>query len=78
VAAERAFLLALGGDCNTPIAAHAVAGDGRVTLRALVSDADGRRRLDGAASGSIVDADALGRAVAERLLARGAGALLGR
>src|SRR5439155_1278454 len=31
VAAERAFLLAIGGDCNTPLAAHATVADGRVT-----------------------------------------------
>src|SRR2546428_1777468 len=46
VAAERAFLLAIGGDCNTPLAAHATVADGRVTLRALVTDQDGRRWLE--------------------------------
>ena len=29
VAAERAFLIAIGGDCNTPLAAHARIDDGR-------------------------------------------------
>ncbi|TMB50914.1 MAG: hydroxymethylbilane synthase, partial [Deltaproteobacteria bacterium] len=41
VAAERAFLLAIGGDCNTPLAAHATIADGRVALRVLVTDQDG-------------------------------------
>src|SRR2546430_2636557 len=46
VAAERAFLLAIGGDCNTPLAAHATVADGRVALRALVTDQAGRRWLE--------------------------------
>ena len=45
-AAERAFLVAIGGDCNTPLAAHAWVGGGRVTLRAMVIDPEGRERVD--------------------------------
>src|SRR5262249_61350344 len=41
VAAERAFLIAIGGDCNTPLAAHARLDGGQVTLRAQVSDLEG-------------------------------------
>jgi hydroxymethylbilane synthase len=78
VAAERAFLLGIGGDCNTSLAAHATVADGRVALRVLVTDADGRRRLEDADSGPVGDADALGRALAERLLAAGAAEVLGR
>jgi hydroxymethylbilane synthase len=78
VAAERAFLVALGGDCNTPIAAHATVAGGRVALRALVTDADGRRVLEDQADAPAADAAALGAAVAGRLLAAGAAALLGR
>src|SRR5207253_2707410 len=44
VAAERAFLVTVGGDCNTALAAHATVADGRVTLRAPVADPDRRRR----------------------------------
>jgi hydroxymethylbilane synthase len=78
IAAERAFLVAIGGDCNTPLAAHATVGDGRLRLRAQVSDLDGARLLDESAEGAVADADRIGRSIAERLLARGAGALLGR
>jgi hydroxymethylbilane synthase len=76
VAAERAFLLTIGGDCNTPIAAHAVRTGRRITLRALVTDLEGRRLLAHADSGS--DPERLGRIVAEALLAAGAGEILGR
>jgi hydroxymethylbilane synthase len=78
VAAERAFLAAVGGDCNTPLAAHATVDGGRLALRAEVSDPDGARRLDGSLAGAVDEAEAIGRALAERLLAQGAGALLGR
>src|SRR5438093_1573366 len=77
VAAERAFLLAIGGDCNTPLAAHATVADGRVTLRALVTDQDERRWLEEAGSAPAADAEALGRALAEGLLVAGAREILG-
>ena len=78
VRAERSFLLAVGGDCNTPLAAHATVGGGRVDLRALVTDHDGRRWLEETGTGAALEAEAVGRAVAGRLLAAGAGELLGR
>src|SRR5262249_55926034 len=78
VAAERAFLLAIGGDCNTPLAAHArVAGD-RIHLRVQVSDLDGREWLEDQGGASGADAEALGRELAARLLDRGAARVLGR
>ncbi len=78
VGAERAFLRAIGGDCNTPLAAYAVVHGDHLRIRAQVSDPDGDRHLDDALEGAAHDAEAIGRALAERLLARGAGALLGR
>jgi len=78
VAAERAFQAAIGGDCNTPLAAHATIVDGRVSLHGMVSDADGKRRLEDSATAPADDADGLGRRLAERLLARGARDILGR
>jgi hydroxymethylbilane synthase len=78
VAAERSFLLALGGDCNTPVGAHATVDDGRVTLRALVTDPEGRRAVEEVASGPAGEAEALGRHVAERILRAGGAEVLGR
>jgi len=78
VAAERGFLHGIGGDCNTPLAAHATVSGDRLALRAEVSDLDGTRRLADAIDGGVADAVRLGRALADRLLAQGAGALIGR
>jgi hydroxymethylbilane synthase len=46
VAAERGVLIALEGDCKTPIAAHAERVDAGMRLRAFVSDPDGSRFRD--------------------------------
>lgn len=77
-AAERSFLAAIGGDCNTPLAAYAEVAGERLTLRALVTDPEGRERVATTRTGGIADAVALGREAAEQLLASGAGRLLGR
>jgi hydroxymethylbilane synthase len=75
VGAERAFLAALGGGCNVPLGAHAFAVDGELELVGFVAASDGPALLRGERHGSAPEA--LGRALAEDLLARGAGALLG-
>lgn len=76
VAAERSFLVAIGGDCNTPLAAHARVANGHVVLRALVTDLDGHRWLEDEARAPVGEADAVGRGLAERLLAAGAREIL--
>jgi hydroxymethylbilane synthase len=76
VSAERELVHTLGASCNTPVGAHArpVEGD-ELELTAWVGLPDGSAwitdRLCGPAAG-------LGRAVAERLIAVGAGELLAR
>jgi hydroxymethylbilane synthase len=76
VVAERAFLARLGAGCAAPTGAHAtLLGDGTVAVEGMIGHADGRavrRRI----VGPLVDAPALGRAVAEALLAEGGEALL--
>lgn len=76
--AERAFAHRLGGSCQSPIAAHARIEAGGLTLDGLVAEPDGSRLLRGSLSGGINDAAAVGTALAERILAAGAGALLER
>jgi hydroxymethylbilane synthase len=71
IAAERAFLLALGGDCTTPIAAHATAIGTRLRLEAAIADPEGRQILRGTRSAERSEAEALGTRLAEDLLARG-------
>jgi len=72
-AAERSLLNALRAGCRAPVAALATrAEDGRLSLRARVLALDGSRMLEDEARGPAADPAALGRLVAERLLARGA------
>jgi hydroxymethylbilane synthase len=78
VAAERAFLTALGGDCMTPIAAHAVIDDGILRLTGLVAALDGTEMLREDASGPASAPEAVGEGLAARLRARGADDLLAR
>jgi hydroxymethylbilane synthase len=75
LAAERALVHALGADCRTPVGAHArLVGDGTLELRAFVGLADGSAWVRDELSG--YEPEALGRAVAGRLLAAGADELL--
>ncbi|HET7291959.1 MAG TPA: hydroxymethylbilane synthase [Vicinamibacteria bacterium] len=76
VTAERAFLAALGGGCNVPLGALAEEADGQLRLRAFVGREDGSAWLRSESRGA--EPGALGRAVAEDLLARGAASFLGR
>jgi len=76
--AERAFAARLGGSCQSPIAAFAELDADRITLRGLVAEPDGSRLLRDTESGSAGNPAALGRQLAERMLAAGAGPLLER
>jgi len=76
--AERAFAARLGGSCQSPIAAYAELEADRVTLHGLVAEPDGSRLLKDSMSGSAENPAALGRQLAERILAAGAGPLLER
>jgi hydroxymethylbilane synthase len=73
--AERAFLRRLEGGCQVPIAAQA-ALDGALTLRGLVAALDGATIVRGALSGPPADAEQIGTALADDLIARGAGEIL--
>ena len=79
VTAERAFSRALSGSCHTPLAAHATWQEGTLWLRGLIASQDGREVLRGERESQAVDAagaDALGNALAEAFLARGAARLI--
>ena len=74
VTVERELTATLGATCNTPIGAHATsAGDGTLELTAWVGSPDGSAWISDRVTGA---GEGLGRAVAERLLAVGAGELL--
>lgn len=78
VAAERAFNARLQGGCQVPIAGHALLEHARLWLRGLVGEPDGSRIVAGEIRGPAADAEALGAALAESLLERGAEAILHR
>ena len=73
--AERAFSRALGGSCQTPLAAYAEWEEGRLWLRGLLASRDGGELLRGEMERDVADVDAavaLGAALADDFLARGA------
>jgi hydroxymethylbilane synthase len=76
VVAERAFLRRLGGGCLAPATGFARVGDGGLHLRAVVGDPDGTQLLRDEERGGADAADALGVALAERMIAAGAERIL--
>jgi hydroxymethylbilane synthase len=65
VSAERGVMLAVGGDCQTPVAAYAVRSGGELFVRALLANPDGSNLRRGerraAWPASDAEAHALGR-----------------
>lgn len=76
VRAERAYLATLGSGCAAPVAAHATVAAGQLTLRAMIADSVGERVVCDTLSGAVEEAEALGRALAARLLAAGGAAII--
>lgn len=70
LAAERAFLRALDGSCETPIAGLATLDGGSLRLRGEILRTDGSEALADDVTGAIEDGPEIGRAMAERLLAQ--------
>jgi hydroxymethylbilane synthase len=75
VLAERALLRALGGGCQVPMGVVCRWAGDALSLRGAVVRPDGSERVEAELSGPADDPEALGRRVAEELLARGAGRL---
>ena len=76
MAAERALNARLEGGCQVPIAAYAELSDDMLQLRALVGEPDGSRLIRGETHGEARRAEALGEALADDLLRRGARTIL--
>jgi hydroxymethylbilane synthase len=76
VGAERALNARLEGGCQVPIGGHAVLEDDTLYLRGLVGTVDGSEIVRSAERASRAEAVALGRRVADDLLAHGARAIL--
>ena len=69
--AERAFLQALDGSCQTPIAGLAELNGGALTLRGEILKTDGSEAHLDSCEGPIEDGSEMGRALAEALLKKG-------
>jgi len=76
VSAERAMNRRLAGGCQVPIAGFALIDGNDVWLRGLVGMPDGSQMLTADARARVEDAEALGEAIAENLLAQGADKIL--
>ena len=70
LAAERAFLAALDGSCETPIAALAELSGGTLRLRGEILRPDGSEALVADQSAAMEDGAELGRRMGEELRAR--------
>ena len=78
VDAERALLATLEAGCSAPVAGLAEAtGDGQIHLRGAVLSPDGRVVVRLSRTGTLADAAATGRQLAEDLLRAGADTVLG-
>jgi hydroxymethylbilane synthase len=75
-AAERALNARLNGGCQVPIGGYAELDGDTLHLRGLVGSPDGRELLRAERRGPARQAEALGHAVADELLAKGAARIL--
>lgn len=76
IAAERAFLGRVGGDCKVPAGAFAETEGERIRVDAFISSEDGKRFYRRSVSGPIAEAETLGASVAGALLDDGGRAVL--
>lgn len=76
VSAERALSRRLAGSCQTPLGAYAQILNGQLSLTGFVADLEGTRFVQANLTGSPRDAEKIGIALAEELLAQGAGKIL--
>ena len=64
------------GGCQIPIAGFASVKFGKIKIRGLVGRHDGMETFHAEITGKVEDAESLGTALAERLLAQGADNIL--
>lgn len=76
VRAERAFNAYLEGGCQVPIAGYATLQNGKIAIEGRVGSVDGTTLLKAELQGDVNQAEQLGVALAQNLLAQGAGDLL--
>lgn len=76
VEAERAMSRALAGSCTVPLGAYAHIDNGALRMTGFVASVNGSEMVRDSVEGPPKDADALGRSLAEKLIAHGADRIL--
>ena len=76
VTAERKFLDAVQGGCQTPIGVYGRFDEGKLVLKARILSLDGTRCIEGTMAGDPANAEAMGQELAEQLLNDGAREIL--
>ncbi len=76
--AERSFLKAIEGDCQSPVAAYAVFEGEMLAVRGMVSTLDGYEMITDSVIGSIDTPGLLGEQLARKILSQGGDTLLER
>lgn len=69
--AERALGLVVEGSCEVPLGAHATVDGASLALEAFLGLPDGSRLVRESVTGPVAEGPTLGRALGERILARG-------
>jgi len=76
VEAERGMSRTLAGSCTVPLGAYAVCEADSIRMTGFVASVDGKQMLVETAVGSRVNAEALGKALANQLISKGADKIL--
>ena len=76
VEAERGFSRALAGSCTVPLGAYALRDGEVINMTGFVASVDGKQMLRESITGLAANADGVGRALAAKLVARGADKIL--
>jgi len=76
VSAERAMSRRLAGSCQTPLGGYAQIQNGQLSLTGFVADLEGTRFVQATLVGPPADAEKIGMALAEKLIAQGADKIL--
>lgn len=76
VLAERAMSRVLAGSCQVPLGGFAEVQNGRLRMRGFVASPDGKQMVRAESTGDVADPEALGKRIADALLAQGAGEIL--
>ena len=69
--AERAFLKAVEGGCQIPVAVYSVLNDNKIKIKAFISSLDGKQNVSGIMNGDTEDPETLGYMLAKELLEKG-------